>query len=46
MPRDILAEAQTENRARVDAKELPELLVKIDDYNGDATTRLAIKLMM
>ncbi len=27
-PRDILAEAQTENRARVDSKELPELLVK------------------
>jgi integrase len=24
---------------------LPELLVKIDDYNGDAITRLAIKLM-
>ncbi len=44
-PRDILAEAQTENRARVDAKELPELLVKIDDYNGDAITRLAMKLM-
>jgi integrase len=44
-PRDILAEAQTENRARVDARDLPELLVKIDDYNGDAITRLAIKLM-
>jgi len=44
-PRDILAEAQTENRARVDAKELPELLVQIDDYNGDAITRLAMKLM-
>jgi hypothetical protein len=44
-PRDILAEAQTENRARVDAKELPELLVKIDGYNGDAITRLAMKLM-
>ena len=44
-PRDILAEAQTENRARVDAKELPELLVKIDEYNGDAITRLAMKLM-
>lgn len=40
-----MAEAQTENRARVDAKELPELLVKIDDYNGDAITRLAMKLM-
>jgi integrase len=44
-PRDILAEAQTENRARVSAKELPELLVKIDDYNGDAITRLAMKMM-
>jgi len=44
-PRDILAEAQTANRARVDAKDLPELLVKIDDYNGDAITRLAMKLM-
>jgi hypothetical protein len=44
-PRDILAEAQTENRARVDARDLPELLVKIDEYNGDAITRLAIKLM-
>ena len=44
-PRDILAEAQTENHARVDAKELPELLVKMDEYNGDAITRLAMKLM-
>ncbi len=41
-PRDILSEAQTENRARVDARDLPELLVKIDEYNGDAITRLAI----
>lgn len=44
-PRDILAEARTENRARVDAKELPELLAKMDDYNGDAITRFAMKLM-
>ena len=44
-PRDILAEAQTENRARVEARELPELLVKIDEFNGDAITRLAMKLM-
>ena len=43
--RDILAEARTENRARVDAKELPELLAKMDDYNGDAITRFAMKLM-
>jgi integrase len=44
-PRDILAEARNENRARVDAKELPELLAKMDDYNGDAITRFAMKLM-
>jgi integrase len=44
-PRDILAEARTENRARVDARELPELLAKMDDYNGDAITRFALKLM-
>ena len=43
--RDILAEARTENRARVDAKELPELLAKMENYNGDAITRLAMKLM-
>jgi len=40
-----LAEARTENRARVDARELPELLEKMDDYNGDAITRFAMKLM-
>ncbi|HEY1214542.1 MAG TPA: hypothetical protein VGE93_13010 [Bryobacteraceae bacterium] len=35
-PRDILAQARTENFARVDAKDLPEFLVKMDGYNGDA----------
>jgi integrase len=44
-PRDVLAEALIENRARVDARELPELLVKMDDYGGDAITRFAMKLM-
>jgi integrase len=44
-PRDILAEARTENRARVDAKELPVFLAKMEDYNGDALTRLAMRLM-
>jgi hypothetical protein len=28
-PRDILAAARTENRARIDAKDLPELLAKM-----------------
>jgi integrase len=44
-PRDILAEAKTENYARVDARDLPELLTRIDQYNGEAITRLAMKLM-
>lgn len=44
-PRDILAGAKSENRARVEPRELPELLAKMDDYNGDAITRFAMKLM-
>ncbi len=44
-PRDILAQAKSENFARVDAKDLPELLARMDDYNGDAITRFAMKLM-
>jgi integrase len=44
-PKDILAAARTENRARVDVKDLPELLAKMDEYNGDAITRFAMKLM-
>ena len=44
-PSDILAETRTENFARVDTKDLPELLVKMDNYNGDAITRLGLKLM-
>ena len=44
-PRDILAEASSENFARVDAKDLPTLLVKMESYDGDALTRLAMRLM-
>ena len=36
---------KTENFARVDAKELPELLAKMEEYNGDAITRFAMQLM-
>jgi integrase len=43
-PRAILRKPGP-NRARVEAKELPELLAKVDDYNGDAITRFAMKLM-
>jgi integrase len=44
-PRDILAEAMTENRARVEVRDLPELLTKMEDYNGSAITRFAMQLM-
>jgi integrase len=43
--RDILTQARTENFARVDVHEIPELLVKMDNYNGDALTRFALKLI-
>ena len=44
-PSDILVTRQKNNHARIDAKELPELLHHIEAYQGAATTRLAIKLM-
>jgi integrase len=44
-PKDILAEAREENFSRVDAKELPALLAKLVSYDGDAITRLAMRLM-
>ncbi len=44
-PRDVLAATQSENFARVNEKDLPELLAKMDDYNGDALTRFGLKLL-
>jgi len=44
-PKDILTQAREENFARVEAKELPALLAKIINYDGDAITRLAMRLM-
>jgi len=44
-PRDVLAATQSENFAHVDENDLPELLVKMDNYNGDALTRLGLKLL-
>lgn len=44
-PRDILAATESANFARVEERDLPELLVKMDNYNGDALTRLGLKLM-
>lgn len=44
-PRDILKPFQRANYARVDAKELPNLLRQIEVYQGTHITRLAIKLI-
>jgi integrase len=44
-PKDILTETKEENFSRVDAKELPTLLAKMVGYDGDAITRLAMRLM-
>jgi integrase len=44
-PSDILAEGSSANFARVDAKDLPNLLDKIYGYDGDALTRFAMRLL-
>jgi integrase len=44
-PRDILAAAREENFAHIDAKGLPTLLVKMQAYDGDALTRLAMRVL-
>ena len=44
-PADVLVSRQKQNLARVESRDLPELLRHIDAYRGTATTRLAMKLM-
>lgn len=44
-PRDVLKRAEEENFARVDAKDLPALLLKIWEYDGDILTIYALQLM-
>ena len=44
-PSDILKTARAVNYARVDEKQLPDLLRKIELYQGKHLTRLAMKLM-
>ncbi len=44
-PADALKPRTKENYARLDEKEVPELLRKIEAYQGSAYTRLAMKLM-
>lgn len=44
-PADILKPSRKSNYARLSEKELPELLRKIDTYDGQPLTRLALQLM-
>jgi len=44
-PSDVLKPAEEENFARVDAKDLPALLVKVWEYEGDILTIYALQLM-
>lgn len=44
-PADALKPRRKENHARLDAREMPELLRKLEAYQGSAYTRLAMKLM-
>ncbi len=44
-PSDILKSTRKVNYARIDAKELPQLLKAIEVYQGTPITRLAIKLI-
>jgi integrase len=44
-PSEVLAATIVTNLARIDAKELPELLRKIEGYDGQALTKLALKLV-
>lgn len=44
-PGDVLTPKKKRNLARIDARELPALLVAVDEYDGKPLTRLALKLM-
>ncbi|MEN9780740.1 MAG: hypothetical protein RL014_1888 [Pseudomonadota bacterium] len=44
-PSDVLKPRRKGHYARIDARELPALMRKIEGYSGTPTTRLAIKLM-
>ena len=44
-PSDFLKPAEVRHYARIDEKELPELLAAIDGYHGNEHTKLALQLM-
>ena len=43
-PSDALKPRQVENFARLHLRDVPELLLKIDAYQGSAYTRLAMEV--
>ncbi len=45
-PADVLQSTVKKNYSRIEAKELPELLTKINEYDGQPLTKLALKLMV
>jgi integrase len=44
-PSDVLPQRTSENHARIEESELPELLRKIEAYQGTPSTRFAMKLL-
>jgi len=44
-PSDVLKPSRKANYARLDQKDLPELLQKIEEYDGQPLTRIALQLM-
>lgn len=44
-PSDVLPQRTSKNHARIEEGELPDLLRKIDAYQGSQVTRLAMKLL-
>lgn len=45
-PGDVLRPRQVQHRAALPARELPEYLAKLDAYDGDPTTKAALRLLM
>lgn len=44
-PSDVLPQRRAVNHARIDESELPDLLLKMEAYQGSQVTRLAMKLL-
>lgn len=44
-PSDVLSPRKTQNRAHIEPSQLPALLATMENYNGHAVVKLALKLM-